>query len=439
MKKILIITYYWPPSGGSGVQRWLKFVKYLTRKNYDCIVYTPENPETPVIDNSLLSDIPSENFEVIKTKIKEPYSLYRWITGKSSKERVTVSFLNESEKKASITERISKWIRGNFFIPDARMLWIKPSIQYLTKYISKNKIDIIVSTGPPHSMHLIALGIKQKFPHIKWISDFRDPWTNIDFLEELYLTQWAIKKHQHLEKKVIQSADMIITVSPTLTAELKELDKQNSDKFYTITNGFDIEEYPEIPAITNHFKVFTITYAGLIPPNRNPHNLWRCIAELSSNDIVKNRLKIKLIGKADATVWQEIQRNNIQQFIEKVDYLPHSEVIKHEIKSNALLLLINNAPNSKGILTGKLFEYLAICKPILAIGPKDGDAAKIIMENNAGVVVDYHDIEGTKNALLMLLENKISAPKKQNVLKYSREALTDQLIDVIEKMQRVNQ
>jgi hypothetical protein len=184
MKRLLIITYYWPPAGGSGVQRWLKFVKYLSKNNFYCTVYTPENPEMPVIDNSLLKDIPSQNLQVIKTKIFEPYTAYKTLTGKSSKEKITVSFLKEHSSKTSFTEKLSKWIRGNCFIPDAKMFWIKPSARFLSNYLKHHQVDAIISTGPPHSMHLIALHLKNKFPNISWIADFRDPWTNIDFLNE---------------------------------------------------------------------------------------------------------------------------------------------------------------------------------------------------------------------------------------------------------------
>ncbi|MCX7729393.1 MAG: glycosyl transferase family 1, partial [Bacteroidia bacterium] len=379
MKRILIITYYWPPSGGSGVQRWLKFVKYLTQKNYYCIIYTPENPEVPVIDESLLKDIPTQNFEVIKTKIIEPYSLYKIFTGKSSKEKITVSFLNEKKRKFSFAEKISQWIRGNCFIPDARMFWIKPSFNYLSHYIKQNSIDCIISTGPPHSMHLIALKLKEKFPRLKWIADFRDPWTNIDFLNELPLTNWSKKKHQQLEKKVVQAADAVISVSPTLTKELSALDNTHPHKFFTITNGFDEDDFKNIlqTPLSIPENQFTLTYAGLIPPNRNPELLWAAIKELSDEKTLPGTFKLNIIGKVDAVVKESISQYQIGNFIQYTDYLPHAKVLEQEAQSSALLLLINNAPNSKGILTGKLFEYLALQKPILAIGPTDGDAAHI--------------------------------------------------------------
>lgn len=438
MKKILIITYYWPPAGGSGVQRWLKFVKYLTRKNYYCIVYTPDNPEFPVIDNSMLKDIPQKNFEVIKTKIFEPYSIYKFFTGKSKKEKITVSFLSENQNKSSFKEKISQWIRGNLFIPDAKMCWIKPSVSYLSDYIRKNKIDVIISTGPPHSMHLIALGLKNKFPKIRWIADFRDPWTNIDFLNDLYLTKWAQNKHQQLEKKVVQSTDAVISVSPTLAYELSQLSPEQKTKFFTITNGFDEEDYYELNKLQNQStskeNSIVITYAGLIPSNRNPEVLWKAIQQLSNENLLPQNFTVHLIGKVDISVWENIQKYNVERYIKKTEYLPHSEVLKLEAQADALLLIINNAPNSKGILTGKLFEYLALQKPIIAIGPTDGDAAQIIKTTNAGVVIDYNDIESMKNTLLQIIHHKISSPQIKDVMLFSRNHLTEQLIQVIESL-----
>ena len=435
MKRLLIITYYWPPAGGSGVQRWLKFVKYLAKNNFHCIVYTPENPEMPVIDNSLLKDLPDENLQVLKTKIFEPYTAYKILTGKSKKEKITVSFLKEHSSKTSFAEKLSKWIRGNCFIPDAKMFWIKPSVRFLSNYLKHHQVDLIISTGPPHSMHLIALHLKNKFPNIPWIADFRDPWTNIDFLNDLYLTHCAKKKHQYLEKKVVQTADAVISISPTLTKELQLLDNCHSEKFYTLTNGFDVDDYKYLQQNMNdNSESFILTYAGLIPPNRNPKVLWQALYLLAKENKLPTHFKVQLIGKVDASVKESIQPLNIEQYIEFIDYLPHSDVLIKEDQANALLLIINEAPNSKGILTGKIFEYLALQKPILAIAPKDGDAAKIIYQTKAGIVVEHHQVNEMKNALLQLIEGKISPPSKSNVLQYSRENLTKQLIEIINKL-----
>src|SRR4030095_1074602 len=168
-KKVLIITYYWPPGGGSGVQRWLKFVKYLPQTGWQPVVYTPENGEMPVNDSSLTDDIPTGT-EVLKTKIWEPYNLYKTFIGADKNVKVSTGFLTE-EKKPGMAERLSVWLRGNMFIPDARRFWIGPSIKYLSSYLEKSHVDVIVSTGPPHSMHLIAMKLSEKF-NIPWVADF---------------------------------------------------------------------------------------------------------------------------------------------------------------------------------------------------------------------------------------------------------------------------
>ena len=437
MKKLLIITYYWPPSGGSGVQRWFKFVKYLTKKNFYCLVYTPENPEMPVIDPSFEKDIPTQNFECIKTKIFEPYSFYRLFTGRSSKERITVAFLSETKTSTGFREKVSKWIRSNLFIPDARMFWIRPSLRFLSNYLKTQSVDAMISTGPPHSMHLIAYGLKKKFPNIPWIADFRDPWSTIYFFNHLNLTSWALQQHKKLERQVVQQADVILSVSPVITEELKRLDASHPEKFYTLTNGFDKDDFPA-PETSNDTMSCTITYAGLIPPNQNPRVLWQAIKELNANHLLPSSFKVQLIGKADVCVWEDIQKYGISSFVVKTDYLPHSEVLKREQESGALLLVVYNAPNNKGIVTGKLFEYLALQKPILAIGPTDGEAAKIIHNCSAGIMVEYDDVEGMKQALLNFLNHKLPSPKLSDVQQYSREALTDALIDILNKIMRNN-
>ncbi len=223
MKKVLIITYYWPPSGGAGVQRWLKFTKYLREYGWEPIIYTPENPESPNNDSSLEKDIP-KNLTVLKTKIWEPYNFYKIFIGQKKDQKVNAAFLTESKKPKKF-EKIAVWIRGNFFIPDARKFWVKPSIQYLTTYLKDNPVDAVISTGPPHSMHLIAQGLKKKL-NIPWMADFRDPWTNIDFYSKLMLTSFADHKHKRLELGVLNDADVVTCVGQTWLDELEDLYKK---------------------------------------------------------------------------------------------------------------------------------------------------------------------------------------------------------------------
>lgn len=435
MKKVLILTYYWPPSGGAGVQRWLKFVKYMRQYGWEPIVYTAENGEIPVVDESLQKDVP-EGTTVLKTPIWEPYTIYKRFIGRKKEDKINASFLNEN-KKTGLAEKVSIWIRGNFFIPDARKFWIKPSINFLDSYIIENKIDYIISSGPPHSMHLIALGLKRKYSQLKWIADFRDPWTNIDFYEKLMLSKWADKKHHKQELSVIQNADIVLSIGNAMSEEFKEMyylaGGKDESKFKVITNGFDEQDVHSEGEIRD--KKFSIAHIGTLVKDRNPEGLWKVLSELVvENAEFKKQLEIKLVGKIDLYVKDQIASYKLTKFVRKIDYLPHDEVIKEQQRSRVLLLLVNNTKNAKGILTGKFFEYMSSGSPILAIGPTDGDLATIIKETNSGLISNFDDRESLKKNILAYFNGGYINRNESAINKYSRSGLTKKLCDLLNSL-----
>jgi glycosyltransferase involved in cell wall biosynthesis len=426
VKKVLIITYYWPPSGGAGVQRWLKFVKYLRGFGWEPIVYTPENAEIPSFDESLMKDIP-DGVEVLKTPIWEPYDAYKKLVGKNKEEKINPGFLSES-KKPKRTEKFAVWIRGNFFIPDARKFWIKPSVKYLKNYLKGNPVDAIISTGPPHSMHLIAKELKRSLD-IKWMADFRDPWTNIDFYKDLMLSNAADKKHKRLEKEVLQEADVVLSVGATMGKELTELGAKRSE---VITNGYDVEENIEPVVLDNKFS---IAHIGTLTKSRNPTILWEVLCSLiEENERFKNGLEIKLVGKVDVKIMDSIEKFNLLNYVRKIEYMPHDEVILEQRKSHLLLLVVNDTPNAKGIVTGKFFEYMSSGRPTLCIGPNDGDVAEIIRETEAGSVFESTDGEALKQYILKSFEGKIAFKTNGSVEKYSRKQLTKKLASILDSI-----
>lgn len=428
MKKVLIITYYWPPSGGAGVQRWLKFTKYLQSFNWEPIVYTAENGEMPETDPSLEKDVP-KNISILKTPIWEPYSAYKTLIGQKKDQKINAAFLNE-KKQQGVMAKFAVWVRGNFFIPDARKFWIKPSIKYLLSYLEKNKIDVIISSGPPHSMHLIAKGLKQKHPHIKWIADFRDPWTNIDFYKDLKLTSWANKKHHRLEKEVLNESDAVISVGQLMSEELADLAGGKKEKFHTITNGYDEEDLSKVKIEKD--KKFSIAHIGTLVRTRNPETLWKVLSELvNENNSFKNTLEIKLVGKLDIAVKESIEEHGLSSFVNKIDYLPHDKVIEEQQRSRVNLLLVNKTPNAKSILTGKFFEYLSAGAPILAIGPPDGEVAKILGETKAGMISDFDDSALLKKNVLELFNDHHLTRNEEEIKKYSRKNLTKKLAEIL--------
>lgn len=393
MKRVLIITYYWPPSAGAGVHRWLKFSKYLREFGWEPVIYTPQNPESPANDFSLIKDIP-DGISVLKTKIWEPYLLYKLFTGRKTKEKVQTGFLSE-QKKPGLSERMATWVRGNFFIPDARRFWIRPSIKYLLTWLRENQVDAIVSTGPPHSMHLIALGIKQK-TGLPWLADFRDPWTQIDFYDKLMLSSWADSKHKRLEKKVLIHADKVVTVSQNWAIDLQGLCNR---KVELITNGFDPHDFLNLPEFS--YDYFSITHLGSLNADRNPHELWKVLGELvKENDFFAEKLRIRLIGQADISVTESLEKNGLTSFLEKTGFMPHDKALHTAVQSAVLLLPVNNTPNLMGIIPGKLFEYLALKRPILVIGPEQGDTARIIEKTNSGQVAEFANYNKIKDLIL---------------------------------------
>ena len=390
MKKVLIITYYWPPSGGAGVQRVLKLVKYLRQNNWEPVIYTADEAEYPILDASLAKDIP-EGVTVIRKKLWEPYSFYKKFIGQKKDQKVYSGFLSEN-KKSSFAQKVSVWIRGNFFIPDARCFWIKPSVRFLSEYLKQNPVDAIISSGPPHTTHLIARGVKRK-TNLPWIADFRDPWTQIDFYEQLMLTSVADAKHKRLERSVLKEADKVITVSWNWAKDLEAIGKR---KIEIITNGFDEDDFSASGSTQPDTK-FSLSHIGSLNGDRNAENFWVALKELCNDDAqFKTDLIIRLIGKNDFSVYQSIEQNGLNKQLEKIEYIPHSETGKYQQRSSVLLLFLNNTPNVLGIIPGKLFEYLAARRPILIIGNSNGDSARIVTETNAGAICGFDEKEKMK-------------------------------------------
>lgn len=432
MKKVLIITYYWPPSGGSGVQRWLQMSKYLPENGWQPVVYTAENAEYPVEDLSLEKDVAPETV-VIRQPVREPYNLYKRFIGIKKESRIKAGFLSDT-KKPSLKENVARWIRGNFFIPDARCGWIKPSVKYLTKYLSDNHIDVVVSTGPPHSMHLIALELHEK-TGIPWVADFRDPWTEIDFYDDLKLTRRADCKHHRLEQQVLTKADRVVSVGWGMASSFEKIRGKAVD---IIPNGYDSEgkKFPQRYALT---EKFTITHIGIITPSRNMETLWRALSDLTETDkSFSEKLSIRLIGSVDNSVRTSLKRFNLLPFTTLIKDMPHDDVIAEQCSSRVLLLLINRTLHSRNILTGKLYEYLYAGRPIMAIGPEDGDAARVINDCNAGVVADYDNLEKIKSEIMKLFmmykENKPFVTDRVSIERYSRKNQTKDYVSILNKI-----
>lgn len=428
MKKVLIITYYWPPGTGAGVFRWLKFSKYMRRFGWEPVIYTPENPEAPGTDPSLEADIP-EGITVLKKPIREPYNMYKMLTGRHREEKIQSGFLNE-KNTSGWTENVAKWIRGNLFIPDARKYWIKPSVRFLSEWLSKNHVDAIVSTGPPHSMHLIALALKRK-TRLPWLADFRDPWTQIDFYDKLMLTRFADRKHRQLENEVITVADRLVTVSEH---GAKDMEKLSGREAHVITNGFDPDDFQQLPEWGH--DSFSITHMGSMNADRNPLVLWQTLKLLVEADpVFRSKLQLRFIGKTDFTIKDSLRDFELLPFSSFTGYLPHRKAITEAAKSAILLLPLNNTPNVMGITSGKLFDYLPMGRPVLCIGPPEGDAGRIIRHTGSGATVDFSDQKSCEAVIRQWFDlfcRQKLYPDQQQIHHYQRSYLTQQLVRLLD-------
>ena len=435
MKRVLIITYYWPPTGGSGVQRWVKFAKYLPSEGWQPVIYTPENPEQLAVDHSLEAEIP-EDTEIIKTHVTEPYELYKRFLKRSghSKEAVEVNPVNAQNK--SLAQKAAMWIRGNLFRPDPRCLWIRPSVRFLKKYLEEHPVDLIVSTGPPQSMHLIGRRLAEE-TGLPWIADFRDPWTKIFYFKHLAMTKATERWHHRMEKKVLDDATAVVAVSPLVQQEFQAMTQTPVE---LITNGYDECDFPDernTAAAGGPDKDFTVTHTGLFAADGNPTVLWEVLAEKCADDAdFRSKLKIKLIGKTDEQIIKAIDNAGLKENLTDLGYQPHNIAVEEQRQASLLILPLRKEPEYRAVLPGKLFEYLASCRPIFGIGQTDGAMSMILNQTKIGVVLDWNDKEGIRNHIdncwTRHLEGRLETDSA-DISGFTRRSLTRQMAKLFDR------
>ena len=428
MQKVLIITYYWPPAGGPGVQRWLKFVKYLRDFEVEPIVYVPKNPHYPIIDKSFEAEIPS-GITIIKQPINEPYQLAGIFSKKESK--TISSGIIKDEKQQGFLQKMMLWVRGNLFIPDARMLWVKPSVKFLSAYLNENTIETIITTGPPHSLHLIGKHLKENLK-LNWIADFRDPWTKIGYHQKLKLTKASQQKHLRLEREVLETADHILTTSFTTKKDFSKITKK---PISVITNGFDDDEVEEV-ALAEKFR---LSHIGSLLSERNPLELWKALQELVSEkeDFAKD-LELVLAGKVSESVVSSIREHQLGKYLIEKGYLSHEESLIQQRKAQVLLLIEIDKEETQGIIPGKFFEYVKANRPILAMGPKGWDVIRLLEETQAGKYFNYTSKEEIKHQVYAWYQEYKSGKLRVNsstekIEQFHRKKLTEKLTNVIQQ------
>lgn len=425
--KVLIVSYYWPPSGGSGVQRWLYFTRHLKNLGVQTEVVTidPDEAAYSVIDNSLTQLV--DDISTHKTKGGfQLLKLYSFLKSGNSKSSIPVG--NLGNKKKSTFDTVASQIRANLFIPDARVGWNKQALPIIKDLISKNKFDYIITTGPPHSTHLIGLEIQKEFG-IKWLADFRDPWREVYYNTLFKKTKWADKKDKKLESEVLQKADIVLTVGPSMAELLQNKLSSNKRKVKFILNGFDETKFSAING--TRYPEFTIAHIGLWSLNQAHSEIVEALKTLlSENSNVK--IRFVLVGNVAPEIIQELEQIP-HLILDTKGKVSHEEALTEMLNADLLLNCLAILPNSKLLISGKLMEYLASGNQTIVIGPTDGDAAKIMSKVENAFIFEPNDV----NNLTSKIKQLYNLPRKEiklssTINNYSRENTAKELYELLQ-------
>ena len=442
MKRVLVVTYYWPPSGGSGVQRWVKFAKYLPQEGWQPVIYTPENPEYTAIDHTLEAEIP-HSVEIIRRPITEPYDIYRKLMGKgASTDMKTLTagasggaVTEISSGRKSFKQRLSLWIRGNLFVPDPRVGWVKPSVRFLKKYLAEHPVDVIVTTGPPHSMHLIGQRLHKELG-IPWIPDFRDPWSRMYYLKHLPMSARTWRRLRAMEQSVLDDCSTVLAVTPLVQEEFQA---QTKTPVAMITNGYDGGDFDQAVEPDGFFNV---VHTGLFAADGNPLNLWKALGLKAWADAdFKAALRLRLVGKVDREVYDAIAEAGLKDNVIDRGYRDHLTAVREQLAATVLVLPLRNDPEYRPILPGKLFEYLASRRPVLGIGQEDGAMARVLADTGAGVTAGWDNLEAMRDFIDKAWEQFKAGgvpPVQGDIDRFSRRSLTRELAALLERVSNEN-
>ena len=442
MKRVLVVTYYWPPSGGSGVQRWVKFAKYLPQEGWQPVIYTPENPEYTAIDHTLEAEVP-HTVEIIRRPITEPYNLYRRLMGKgASTDMKTLTagaaggaVTEISSGKKSFKQRLSLWIRGNLFVPDPRVGWVKPSVRFLKKYLAEHPVDVIVTTGPPHSMHLIGQRLHKELG-IPWIPDFRDPWSRMYYLKHLPMSARTWRKLRAMEQSVLDDCSTVLAVTPLVQEEFQA---QTKTPVAMITNGYDGGDFEQAVEPDGFFNV---VHTGLFAADGNPLNFWKALGiKAWADPDFKAALRLRLVGKVDREVYDAIAEAGLKDNVVDLGYRDHLTAVREQLAATILVLPLRNDPEYRPILPGKLFEYLASRRPILGIGQEDGAMARVLADTGAGVTAGWDNLDAMRAFIDKAWEQFKAGgvpAVEGDIARFSRRSLTRELAALLERVSNEN-
>ncbi|MDE2731004.1 MAG: glycosyltransferase family 4 protein [Bacteroidota bacterium] len=424
MKRVLVVSYYFPPSGGPGVQRVLKFVRYLPDFGWKPTVITvdPAYASYPALDRSLLDDVP-EDIEVIRTRSWDPYQLYARLQGKSKEAVVGVGFVRDSSR--SVFQAIARWLRGNVFLPDARRGWVRYAAKAALEAMSKQSFDALLTSGPPHSTHLVAHWIQRK-AKVPWVVDMRDPWSDIQYSMEMHQSSAARAIQARMERRVLSSADVVIGVSDYVGELLKV--RGRIKRYQTIFNGFDPADIESSPQAGPSDGPFIVAHVGTFNWARHAPGLVAALAGLAGS------AELHFVGHVHERVVKAFRTAGCTVVI--VPYMPHQDAVAYMQHADMLLVYVDHGPRNRGIVTGKVFEYVSLGRPVLGVGPVDGDLTQILAHTNTGRVFDYEDAAGIDAYIRRYMDCR-GQPLMVNqraIQSYERRELTRSLANILDSL-----
>jgi len=424
---ILIISYYWYPALGPAVQRWSVFVDELEKAGFAPQILTVKDGTHSASDPDYKKDSESEN--IIRTSTREPFKVYNWLRGQKNKSSVG---LGDASSGDSLVSKLGNVIRANLFIPDARVGWVPFAFKKAEELIREQKIHQIITTGPPHSTHLIGKKLKQKYPNLNWLADFRDPWVNVYYNRHLMRIPWAWKKDKKLETSVLKAADQVIVISEGMKREFAD----RAQNIETVMNGYNEHDFQDKP-VSKKEKDFIVRYTGNFTDNQIVDEIWEAFSMVVDEHPLGNHIRFRFTGNVSQGIVDAMSRNGLEDRLETQDYCPHEEAVQKMINSDLLLLIIPRSPNNELIITAKIFEYLASGSPILGVGPTQGDAAHVLDASERPAMFDYEDKEEIQDFIESQLEGwaaaKLNRPKvrSQAHRQFSRNAQAMKLIDIL--------
>jgi hypothetical protein len=417
--RILIISYLFPPAGGIGVQRALSLARYLPSSGFEVHVLRASNAAAPVFDPALCSRVPDSvqvhNAFTLEAPFWLRHTVWNWLsrrkkeTGPKKDAHSKGGPANPDAKNGGLKSLATRTIR-RVLSPEPEVLWYPFALRAASRIVRQLGIDTVMVTAPPFSAFLIGNALKRRFPHLKYVADFRDEWISFYLKDFEYQSgDHARRRATEIERATVESADLVVAVASTSLKTIRDrYPEQPESKFFCISNGFDPEAFADFHPRTNSEKKLVVAHVGTAYKTSSPQFYLDAVDGLPEE--LRNRVETRFIGRI--TDAERLQFENRKCDLRLLGFKPQNEALRAMEDTDCLLVTMTNDIS----LPGKLYEYLAAGKSIIALSPKDGEVDRFIKETGAGWCIDYRDREGIQALLTRLCAQKMEgAPLEKRI------------------------